>query len=247
LAFTTCLVVLPLIWTSYETHLPVFDFEGVVTSVQVQSSSSKHYSAQLSILTTLGGNVAVHVSDRSDAWRVGQHLRVRYYGDTGELIRATVFDSTGKEEKTINRTAGFSRAWSVLMGLVLTSLAWVRYRRAPNGEFESNDASNANSQDSSYDVDEQTPTCELLDRLRIDAEQMLVKQKGRALMASGAFIASCLLVWPFLAGNSLHRYWDSVGKYLVLLSMVLLIPFAACVGLAINGWFYCRSVKRMTD
>ncbi|MGA2887728.1 MAG: hypothetical protein ABSE51_06725 [Terracidiphilus sp.] len=247
LAFASCFVAGPLLWVSYESHLPTFDFEGVVTSVRVENSNSKHFSAQLSIMTTLGGNATVHVSDRSDAWRVGQHLRVRYYGDTGELISATVFDSSGKEEKTINRTAGFSRPWSVLVGFVLAWLAWVRYRRVPNGEFESNDVPDANSPDCSPDLDEQSSTAEVLGRLRTDAKQTLVKQKGRALMAAGAFIASCVLVWPFLVGNSLHRYWDSIGKYLILLSLALLIPFAACVGLAISAWFYYRGVKKITD
>ena len=52
----------------------------------------------------------------------------------------------------------------------------------------------------------------------------------RALYSTGALIVSCALVYPFLDGHSLHAYWDSFGKYLTLLSTVLLLLFVYCVG-----------------
>jgi hypothetical protein len=136
LVFASFFLVLPLLSTIHESQLQVFDFNGVIASIRVLDSSTKYYSAQLSILTSQGGNITVHVSDRSYAWRVGQRLRVRYFGDTGELIRATVIDSSGKEEGIVNRTAGFSRIWFVLIGLFFVGGAWVRFRRDPSGAIE---------------------------------------------------------------------------------------------------------------
>lgn len=45
-------------------------------------------------------------------------------------------------------------------------------------------------------------------------------------------------------GHSLHIYWESFGKYLVLLSIVLLIPFVICMGVAINSWFFVKNLKK---
>jgi hypothetical protein len=68
--------------------------------------------------------------------------------------------------------------------------------------------------------------------------------KKRALYSTAAFFLSCASVVPFLYGHSLHAYWNSFGKYLVLLSMALLIPFGICVSIAINSWFYLRSLRK---
>jgi len=96
-----------------------FRVDGVVESVHVENSSSKHFSAELSILTSSGGSITIHVSDRSRGWIRGQHLRVRYYGDTGELIHALFFDANGNEEGVANRTSSMTRALSVVLGLFL--------------------------------------------------------------------------------------------------------------------------------
>lgn len=118
-----------------------FSSRVLFASVQIEDSSSKHFSAHVSLSTTLEGDVRFHVSDRSDAWHVGQHLRVTCYGDTGELIRANVLDATGREDRTVSRTAGFSRAWFVLLGLFLLWAAWVRYKRDPPRAAETADGS----------------------------------------------------------------------------------------------------------
>ena len=136
LAFLSFFFVSPLLWTLYESHLPVFAFDGTISSVQVQDGDSRHYSAYLGIATTKGGEVQVHVSDRSDAWHAGQRLRVRYFGDTGELIQATLFGPDGKQTGVLKRTAGFVRTVSVLFGLVLSWFAWRRFRWDPEGAVE---------------------------------------------------------------------------------------------------------------
>jgi hypothetical protein len=235
----------PLWWTGYEFQLPIFEFTGVIESIHIERSSSKSFSAELSILTASAGTITIHVSDRSKGWRVGQHLQVRYYGDTGELIRATFFDMTGKEEGVARRGSWLSRAWSLLIGIFLIWGAWARYRRDPSGEVENEDELSSGVGDRQFSLDQQQSTKEELDQIKTEAEQLLAKQRKWAIIASGAFIASCASVWPFLAGNPLHRHWDTLGTFFLFVAMVLLFPFAISVGWAISAWFYARNVKRI--
>jgi hypothetical protein len=66
----------------------------------------------------------------------------------------------------------------------------------------------------------------------------------RAIFATVAFCLSCASVVPFLDGFPLHAYWETVGKYLVLISMGLLVPFVILVGIAIQIWFNVRSMEK---
>jgi len=95
-----------------------------------------------------------------------------------------------------------------------------------------------------YDMDEPPPSKEELAGARQDAEELLHLWKKRAIYSTVAFFFSCASVSPFLYGHSLHAYWESFGKYLVILSMALLIPFVVCVGMAINSWFLLRNVRK---
>jgi hypothetical protein len=58
------------------------------------------------------------------------------------------------------------------------------------------------------------------------------------------FFLSCSAVVPFLYGHSLHAHWESFGKYLVLLSMGLLIPFVICAGTTFSAWILLRDLKK---
>lgn len=136
LTFSSFFLISPALWTFYESHLPVFEGDGVIAAVQVRDSSSRHYSAQLWIATGDAGAVLVHVSDRSSAWHVGQRLRVLYYGDTGELIRANLMSSDGHPQGTMRSSSGFTRAVSVLFGVALTWAILKRYRRDPEALTE---------------------------------------------------------------------------------------------------------------
>jgi hypothetical protein len=60
--------------------------------------------------------------------------------------------------------------------------------------------------------------------------------RTRTVYSTLALFLSCALVYPFLAGHSLHAYWDSIGKNLILLSMALLVVFAYCLGSFLNAW-----------
>ena len=95
-----------------------------------------------------------------------------------------------------------------------------------------------------YNLDEPEPSEEEIAGAKQDAKEYLRLWKTRAFYASAAFFLGCASVTPFLYGHPLHAYWESFGKYLVLLSMALLIPFVLCVGIAINSWFLLRSMRK---
>lgn len=136
LTFSSFFLISPALWTFYESQLPVFEADGVIAAVQVRDSSSRYYSAQLWIATGHAGEVLVHVSDRSSAWHVGQRLRVRYYGNTGELIQANLMSSDGHPQGTMRSSSGFTRAVSVLLGVALMWAILKRYRRDPEALTE---------------------------------------------------------------------------------------------------------------
>src|SRR5579884_2313531 len=76
----------------------------------------------------------------------------------------------------------------------------------------------------SFEIPE-PPSQEAREEAIRDAKGFFTIWKKRALYSTGAFVLSCVSVWPFLYGYPLHIYWNDFGKYLVLLSMALLIPF----------------------
>lgn len=242
LAFASFFVVLPLWWMGYESQLPVFEFEGMVESVHIESSSSRHFSAELSILTSVGGTVSVHVSDSNSRWIAGQHLRVRYYADTGELIQATFFDASGREEGVANRTSSFFRAWWIVLGVFLIGGAWTRYKRDPESEF---DGAEDQTDGRLYDLDEEPLTGEEQKQIKAQVHRVLARQRRWATIATIAFITSCAAVWPFLAGNPLHRYWDTLGVFFLFVAMVLLVPFAVSLGWALNAWIFARNARKI--
>lgn len=55
-------------------------------------------------------------------------------------------------------------------------------------------------------------------------------------------IGSISSVIPFLAGHSLHDHFDSVGKYLVYMSMGTLLVFLWVGGMTFASWYYLRKL-----
>lgn len=210
--------------------------------MHIESSSTKHFSAELSILTSAGGTVTVHVSDRSRGWITGQHLRVRYYGDTGELIDATLFDTRGKEEGAVNRTSSFFRAWWIVLGVFLIGGAWIRYKCDPESEF---DGAEDETGSRLYDLDQEELTEREQKQIKAHVQRMLARRKKWATIATVAFVASCAAVWPFLAGSPLHRYWDTLGVFFLFVASVLLLPFALSLGWVLNAWLFARNTRKL--
>lgn len=58
------------------------------------------------------------------------------------------------------------------------------------------------------------------------------------------FVLGCASVYPFLAGHSLHHHWNSIGKYLVLVSMGLLVVFVYACGMWYSAWQALREVEK---
>jgi len=116
-----------------DSSLPTFEFRGRITTVDVRDSSSKYYSAYLYIQTGSGGKIVIHASDRSKFFRPGQLLKVRYRGDTGELIKAYFYSPEGKQEGIAQSTINLSRMVTFFIGLFCIWAGIRKYRRDPEG------------------------------------------------------------------------------------------------------------------
>ena len=68
--------------------------------------------------------------------------------------------------------------------------------------------------------------------------------RKRSLYSTVALLLSCGFVYPFLEGHPLHRYWESFGKYLIIVSMTLLVVFVYCTGLFWSAWQALRDVEK---
>ena len=79
------------------------------------------------------------------------------------------------------------------------------------------------------------------------ARDFLSLWKKRFLIAATAFVMSCASVYPFLYGNSLHLYWESFERYLLILSMALLLPVVICGGIAWTAWTSLRDLQKGRD
>jgi hypothetical protein len=78
-----------------------------------------------------------------------------------------------------------------------------------------------------------------------EAQRKLVTWKRIALTTTLAFFLDCAAIVPFLYGHSLHDYWDQLGKYLVMLAMVLLIVWLFSCGNTFIFWYSIRGTKRI--
>jgi len=67
----------------------------------------------------------------------------------------------------------------------------------------------------------------------------------QAAFATAAFTLICALDFPFLKGHSLHHYWESWGKLLLLISMTLWVPYVFIIGRAVSAWIFLRDLKRI--
>ncbi len=66
----------------------------------------------------------------------------------------------------------------------------------------------------------------------------------RTLIATVAFVLSCTGVVLFSDVGPFFAYALSYGRFFVVLSMILLFPFTICIGMALNGWFYVRRLRK---
>lgn len=67
--------------------------------------------------------------------------------------------------------------------------------------------------------------------------------RRRAFYSIVALLLNCAAVYPFLEGHPYHYYWESFGKYLILLSMALLVVSVYCVALFWSAWQALRDFE----
>jgi hypothetical protein len=65
-----------------------------------------------------------------------------------------------------------------------------------------------------------------------------------ALWAGAALLLDIICVNQFLYGHPLHRYWDAIGKYLLMLALGLLLWFVMKVGTVWASWQSARETRR---
>ena|ERR1051326_3755500 len=88
------------------------------------------------------------------------------------------------------------------------------------------------------------PSGEELAAVRQNAEERLRLWRQRSVLSGLALLLSCLSVSMFLTGHSLHAYWESLGQYLVYLSMGLLVVFLYCTLLLWGAWSALRDLRK---
>ncbi len=70
------------------------------------------------------------------------------------------------------------------------------------------------------------------------------KMRRAAIWAGAALLLNLLCIDPFLYGHSLHRYWDTTGKYLLLLAMAVFLWFVLRVAFVWTSWQSARDTRR---
>jgi hypothetical protein len=68
--------------------------------------------------------------------------------------------------------------------------------------------------------------------------------RKRSIYSTVALLLSCASVYPFLEGHTLHQHWESLGKYLIFVSMALLVVWVYCAGLWWSAWQALRDVEK---
>ena len=76
------------------------------------------------------------------------------------------------------------------------------------------------------------------------AQTVIRLWRRRAFYSTLALLLACGFVYPFLAGHSLHMYWNYAGKYLLLLSMGFLIAFIYTCAMWYSAWEALRDVQK---
>jgi hypothetical protein len=80
--------------------------------------------------------------------------------------------------------------------------------------------------------------------VRLNAKKRLRLWRKRALYSWAALLLSCASVSPFLYGHPFHAYWEYFGKYLVLLSMALVLVCLYCTLLLWGAWTLTRDLEK---
>ena len=66
----------------------------------------------------------------------------------------------------------------------------------------------------------------------------------RFLYSTTVLVICCASVAPFLAGHSLHSYWQSIGRFLLLLPMGAWLAFVMFAGFVWSAWKSLNDLKK---
>lgn len=94
-----------------------------------------------------------------------------------------------------------------------------------------------------FDSDEPPLSPEELQEVKQNAEKRVVLWRERCLYSAAAFLLSCAFLYLFLAGSPLHRYWESFGRFFVLVSMAVYALFVYCAALWWGAWRALRDLQ----
>ena len=72
----------------------------------------------------------------------------------------------------------------------------------------------------------------------------LRKTTKAAAFAGMALLVNILGIIPFLYGHRLHRYFETIGKYLVLVATALFLWFVFKIGAIWASWQSARETRR---
>jgi hypothetical protein len=81
----------------------------------------------------------------------------------------------------------------------------------------------------------------------VDVVANVRKHKRWTKAAGAGFVVTAALSLPFAKGNVLHGYWESVGQYVLLVSLLCFIAFVFEAGLTWVLWSAGRDIDRMED
>ena len=70
------------------------------------------------------------------------------------------------------------------------------------------------------------------------------KMTNSAFWVGGLLLANILCLIPFLAGHSLHRYWESIGRALLVTAFPLFLWFVMRVGFVWSSWQSARETRK---
>jgi hypothetical protein len=115
----------------YQLHPPVAEVEGIIEAVQIHRG--RRARSDLLIHTSSESDIAVHASGGSLYFRTGEHVKIRYQGDTGTILKAYFFATDGRKEGEFNGTEMWPPFFLLFGGAVVIFLGFRRYRRDPEG------------------------------------------------------------------------------------------------------------------